>query len=484
MSLRLPFIGVLATALLAGCSSREPVSAPPPALNYAHGNQALYALLVRNSGGKYVFREVTDQHSEPAEGYLVRLNDLSPAFDTRTVECRGEHNAANDKCNDDGDFRRKKHGVVSALITGGKAVSTAGASLAESQAPYVTEFDAAEFNRAVDDALAATGLDVARTRLLEDLDRLRAQREANQKEIVRLSRSQVEEYERDMAGAVTLVPTVDGATEYYEDETRFDSLFKLEVNRIELPEAAATGAAGELLPCEASRCAAQVTAALSELEREHAGELKQLETTLGQQTSFYRMSCETGRYAGYNLDLDCPATVPRPRTHPSNVPVRVTVLSRDFERLYPEFEHADDSLRIDFDGREITLSNLTDSYLEVKSVSVYYNSKINTVSPLEPRLELAPGAHVRQSIDRFVSRPISIEARYRDMTADKARRASLQFGFAVKYSLADRDVEQTLYRAEIYSLDCAIQNRLAPGSCVQHADEPNEVLPANLTVRL
>ena len=469
-----------ASVAIAACASGEPESAPPPALNYAHGDQAVYALLVKDGDGQFTFREVSDQHYEPDKGYLVRLNDLSPAFDSRAVECRGEPTAENDKCNDKGDFRSKRHGVVSALITGSKAVSSAGASLAESNAPYVTEFDAAEFNRAVDDALRATGLDVARTSLLEDLDRLRVHRDAFAGEAAALHQRYVDDYRRDLSRAMNLVPTIDGATEYYDPDTRFDSLFELEPNRIAGPAEAAADT--EVLPCEASRCAAEAAAALGSLQREQAAALRRLETTLKEQTSVYRMRCDASRHAGYNLDLDCPRSVPRSTSPPVDVPVRVTVLSRDFEHLYPDFEHADDNLRIDFDGRELTLSNLAESYLEVKSVSVYYNSKINTVSPLEPSLELAPGAHARVSIDRFVSRPIRIEARYSGITADKARRASLQFGFAVKYSLTQRDVEQTLYRAATYGLDCAIRNRLTPGSCKRPEAEGEEIRPVHLTI--
>ena len=83
---------VCLSALCAACSSTPPQEpAPAPVASQAGGffvgERPVYAHLVNERGGSWVFTTITASDASIDTGYLVRLNDLTPAFDTRTVEC-------------------------------------------------------------------------------------------------------------------------------------------------------------------------------------------------------------------------------------------------------------------------------------------------------------------------------------------------------------------------------------------------------------
>lgn len=78
----------LATA--AGCAATEPPEPEPGAQNNAFvGDEPVFAVLRQQADGEWSFGQVTRHNEEPEHGFLVRLNDLAPAFDTRPAECGG-----------------------------------------------------------------------------------------------------------------------------------------------------------------------------------------------------------------------------------------------------------------------------------------------------------------------------------------------------------------------------------------------------------
>ena len=142
--------------------------------------------------------------------------------------------------------------------------------------------------------------------------------------------------------------------------------------------------------------------------------------------------------------------------------IDVTILSRDFDGLYPDFEVADPNLDIAIDGRTVTFVNTTSDYLTVSAQTVYYNSSVHTTTL---PVEIPPGISVTHDLQEFISQEIEIESSYRQMTPDKAAGASFQFGFAVRYSRASRPDEKTLHSRQTFNVGCVIANRMRPGSC-------------------
>ena len=151
---------------------------------------------------------------------------------------------------------------------------------------------------------------------------------------------------------------------------------------------------------------------------------------------------------------------------PAQVPIAVAILSRDFDRLYPSFEVSDPDLNIDIDGETVTFRNLSNEYLTVSAQTMYYNSTVNTTAM---PIDIPPGISVKRKIENFVSQSTDIESSYLQMTPDKAKRASFQFGFAVRYRLASQAAEQTLHASETFNVDCAIRNRMRADSCQSEA---------------
>ena len=153
--------GACACLVVAACGSqprqqKSASEATAPA-NYFIGTRPIHAHLLQESGGSWVFKSVTESDTAPAKGYLVRLNDLSPAFDVRVAECEPQAYPANHKCNPAQPFRDKDMGVVKKIINGGIAAGTAGKVTGVSRT-YQTAFNEAAFNQAVDEALVNTGL--------------------------------------------------------------------------------------------------------------------------------------------------------------------------------------------------------------------------------------------------------------------------------------------------------------------------------------
>ena len=161
--------------LLLACSAcgSNPQNASVPASNdtsnHYVGAQPVYAELVRERGGSWVFTNVTDSDMPSTSGYLVRLNDLQPVFDTRAAECVPQVYPDSHRCSPLHPFRNKDTGMIDKIINSSIAVGTAGKVTDLSQT-YETTFDEAAFNGAVDEALLNSGLDQDRRKLLSLID--------------------------------------------------------------------------------------------------------------------------------------------------------------------------------------------------------------------------------------------------------------------------------------------------------------------------
>jgi hypothetical protein len=177
----------------------------------------------------------------------------------------------------------------------------------------------------------------------------------------------------------------------------------------------------------------------------------------------YDVQCENTVYGHYLLAVTCPQQIVASGGGPVEFPVGVTILSRDFEKLFPYFDLPDDRLRITVDHQTVAFTNMTDEYITLTAQTIYYNSVVNTVSL---PIEIPPGISVRRDIDEFISRPIDIESSFRQMTPDKAAGASFQFGIAVRYRAASDPDEKTLHDMRAFNVGCVIENQLDPGSCI------------------
>jgi len=454
---------VCAFSILAACGGHSPkeeavAAEPVPSGNYFMGARPIYAHLVSMKDGSWVFTTLTHSDEPPEKGFLVRLNDLEPAFDTRVAECVPQVYPETHRCNPANPFRDEDSGVLDKIINSGIAIGTAG-QIKDITYAYETTFDETDFNRAVDEALLNTDLD---RRALISLvaaydEEARAARTESQAAAERLQAL------RDSADRIELdiEPTIDGLVEYYQGDIDFTQLVDLElVEDASSRDAQPVPAA--VLPCEARNCVAAVNTALTELRHNVQTNREQVAARMRPSSRAYDVRCDMIGYAGYLLKAECPAQIVAADDKPVSLPIDVTILSRDFDGLYPAFDVADPNLDIAIDGRTVTFQNTTGEYLTVSAQTVYYNSSVHTTTI---RVDIPPGISVTRDLQDFVSQAIDIESSYRQMTPSKAAGASFQFGFAVRYRLASQPDERTLHSRQSFNVGCVIANRMRPGSC-------------------
>ena len=452
--------------LSAACGNnpqQEAVQSPAaaPTGDFFVGASPVYAHLVNERGGSWVFTTITASDVSTDSGYLVRLNDLTPAFDTRAAECTPQVYPASHRCSPLHPFREKDTGMLDKIINGSIAVGTAGKVTDISQT-YETTFDETAFNRAVDEALLNSGLDTQRRRLISLLDAYEQEVASAHAELSGLTqqlsatRSSTNQIELDIQ------PTISGLTGYYQGDIDFGDLIELTlVAGDDLPAVALDKR--DTLPCDAQHCLAAAESALSALRLDIESRRQRLSTMMSPGARAYDVGCEASAYGHYLLSISCPDQVIARGDGPVELPVNVTILSRDFENLFPNIDLADSRLRVSVEHHSLTFTNTTDEYITLTAQTIYYNSSVNTTSH---HIEIPPGIPVTRDIDEFVSQSIDIESTYRQMTPDKAAGASFEFGVAVRYRIASDPEERTLHEMHAFNVGCVIENQVDPGSCV------------------
>jgi hypothetical protein len=426
--------------------------------NFFVGARPIYAHLVNNKDGSWAFRTITTSDETAADGYLVRLNDLTAAFDTRIAECTPQVYPESHRCNPMNPFRDEDSGILDKIINGTIAVGTGG-QIKDVTYRYETTFDETAFNQAVDAALLNTDLD--QRRLIALLTTYDAEVDSARLQLHSASERVQAVHTASTRPELDVQPTVAGLTQYYEGDIDFTQLIDLEVTD-EMPVAVTELPAPAILPCDARRCIAEADAALAALRINLQLSLQSIEASMQPASKTYKVRCDVRSYASYLLQADCPAQLVAADAQPVQVPINVVILSRDFDDLYPAMEVSDEKLSISVDGKTVTFFNTTSEYLTLSAQTVYYNSTVNTTAL---PIDIPPGISVTYDLDDFTSQSIDIESRYLQMTPDKAQRASFRFGFAVRYQLASESAGQTLHAMDTFNVDCAIRNRIQPGSC-------------------
>jgi hypothetical protein len=466
-------------ATLAACASNEPEARAVQHENIYVGKDAVYAVLVPRGDGQWTFSKVTSGNGEPDNGYLVRLNDLNPAFDIRRAECEPRPYRENDRCHPMSPFRERDMGVVGKIVDTGISAGTGG-KLSGMSRSYSTEFDHLAFNAAVDQALLLTGLDDNRLALINGLTVIGAKAAAHAAEVEALKGRMLRQYELDKEENIRIDARISGLVQYYSndlDPAQFVEV-RADAASAQLPTPASSDVS--ILPCDASACMGELDAAVASLDQKHAARLESLRADLRRQTEAYAVDCSATEYAGYHFALHCPEKLARNRDGLILLPVDVEILSRDFDYLFPEFSEENRELSAAVYQGSLLLKNKTSEFVDVQSISVYYNSQISTEAEFGARLNLAPFQYTEVPLEQLVSPAIAIESRHTNMTPDKASRASFTFGIAIKYSLNDRDAVETLYGMNDFNLQCAIESRLQPGSCRQDlAQDAEEAVSSN-----
>ncbi len=131
----------------------------------------------------------------------------------------------------------------------------------------------------------------------------------------------------------------------------------------------------------------------------------------------------------------------------------------DYKNIYPSFQNKNKDLVINFDSntKTITYENLTNKYIQINSVDLYYGSNIYTITNNinhNYSTELSPEAY--KSAELFQTIP---ESSYKNMTKKQALTKKITFGFSVKYTVGDSTKNKTLYKRDKTSLYSLIKNK-------------------------
>ena len=447
--------------LCAACGSTPPsnvVVETADASNHFVGTQPIYAELIRERGGSWVFTKISDSDMPSGSGYLVRLNDLTPAFDVRAAECFPQVYPEHHRCSPMHPFREKDTGMLDKIINGSIAVGTAG-KVTELSQSYETTFDEAAFNGAVDEALLNTGLDENRRTLISTIDAYGAEVEQAEAELAdlqaRLAQSDSEQLELDIR------PRIGGLTQYYGKDIDYSSVVSL-VAADNAAMAETRLERHEILPCDTRQCVARANAALASLRQDLQRQKQLLTESMQPELAVYEVRCDASAAGGYTVSLACPEQIFATGGERATLDIGVTILARDFDSLLPETDISDEQIRVSIGEDVATFTNVSNEYITVTAQTVYYNSQTHTTSE---RIDVPPGISVSRQLSDFLSPAIEIESSYKGMTPDKASGASFRFGFAIRYRTASQVEERTLHSMENYNVGCVIDNRIRPGSC-------------------
>jgi hypothetical protein len=155
---------------------------------------------------------------------------------------------------------------------------------------------------------------------------------------------------------------------------------------------------------------------------------------------------------GYHISTTVSENYDLSATQQPEVPVTLVVQSKDFYSVRPTPTISDKNVQLSYNGSSLTLTNKTDKYIQIKSISCYNGDVISTY---QSEIELAPEA-TRTSYDLveklFSGNKFTESLNYTNMTASMARNKNLTFGFAVKYRLGEENVDRTLYKTDSYNL--------------------------------
>jgi hypothetical protein len=152
----------------------------------------------------------------------------------------------------------------------------------------------------------------------------------------------------------------------------------------------------------------------------------------------------------FHYTITAPKTV---KASQKSVTAMATVTGVDYQNIFPTYSNSNEDLKIVFnkDNKSYSLSNTTDKFLQIKSISVYYNDTIYNLSYNDDNnkyfAELSPNGVKRFYISRNIK-----ESSYYNITKEKAQNTPIRFGFAIKYTLGEQAKNKTLYRQNTTNL--------------------------------
>ena len=151
--------------------------------------------------------------------------------------------------------------------------------------------------------------------------------------------------------------------------------------------------------------------------------------------------------ANINYEIQCPATV---STAAKKVDIGLTINSLKFKKILPrKIIEKDNNIEVMLRDGIFNFTNKSSSYIEVNSVSFYYNGKIASLYNMSKELPPASEQNLTY-LNRFPLEKNALD--FLNVTKKMALKKNLNFGIAIKYRILDTNKEITLYQNNKYSL--------------------------------
>jgi hypothetical protein len=156
--------------------------------------------------------------------------------------------------------------------------------------------------------------------------------------------------------------------------------------------------------------------------------------------------------------LKAPAEVPYTLGKKINVAIPIIVESASLNNMVPKEYLLDDSNFLAVMGANSNLtvngvlSNKTQSFITVKSLTCYYQNLVNNLSNLDK--ELAPESKDLDDGTQYglLSSTMKEKSNFEKITKSKADSIKIKYGYAVKYKVNDTNIEKAIYTTKSYSL--------------------------------
>ena len=131
------------------------------------------------------------------------------------------------------------------------------------------------------------------------------------------------------------------------------------------------------------------------------------------------------------------------------------IISASFNDVFPKYHNSDKNIEVTFEPetQTIGLTNKTDQFIEIGSISLYYDGAIYKIANDRTQnfmSELSPNGVIQLKALTFWDH--IKEASFKKVTVGTTRKKTLKFGLAIKYATLQPYQKHTIYREDQHNL--------------------------------
>jgi hypothetical protein len=227
-------------------------------------------------------------------------------------------------------------------------------------------------------------------------------------------------------------------------------------------------------PCKSTtQCVSNMKEATQAINKKSLIDMKNLQTKFSKYKSDYKKTLrEKTKYLKLDYKKDLQSDTFNNKTiyykviakdtvdsHAKKLNVTYKILYMDYKNIFPSYKNTNKDISISFDPKSHTIlySNLTNNYIQIKSVNLYYNNDVYGVqnsNNKEYSSELSPQTSKSIQLNQYIP-----NSTFKHVTKSKALSKKILFGFAIKYTIGNTTNNKTLYKRDKTNLYSLIKNK-------------------------